>query len=244
MDLQALAEWVTAPTMEQRRRLRHFAARRERYGRALVPKPQVYEILTSVVDPVGLGLTAIGPRTWARRRDHEHVSVLWFRSMKGGSVQVAWGTSASYVPVALTPKVRWARTLKQATAVLWTCGREIEPGRDPWPIDGGVHTSNGPVAVADDINAIWAVVRDRVEAFWATTASPEGLLAAAREQADNPYHHGPQPAVTAAFAAGRLGDYEGARVLLTAARLSDDERAVAEALGNDLHNQSWDEIRG
>jgi hypothetical protein len=219
--------WPSTP--EEHRRSQIFRERATRYGSEVVPKPQVYAIMTEIVAPAEFGMVEIRPRVWARRYNDEHASLLWFRPMKGAAVQIAWGTSASYVPSQLLPRPAWTRTLKQSRPTLGHTSRQIWPADQP-PLDGEVHTFNGPVAVANDTRTIWQVARPHAEAFWRDTATPEGVLAEACAQHGNIWHQGLEPDLAATFAAARMADREAAAAYLWSARLDPAERETAEAI--------------
>jgi len=192
-----------------------MARRERRYGVDVVPMAEVYSILEEVIGPAQLGLVPVRPRWWAKRQDGEHISLLRLAPMKGRRVAVAWGVAASYVPHRLTPRIVWHRTPKQARFDLWTDSGEAGGDRR-MPPDGYISTMLGRQCVQDDARQIWAGVHERALGFWARTASPSGVLAAAEVQAQRPSVHWPRPGLVAACALARLGDLPAAQQRLAA----------------------------
>jgi hypothetical protein len=196
-------------------RLREMARRERRYGFDVVPMAEVYSIIEEVIAPTQLGLVPVRPRWWAKRHDEEHISLLRLAPIKGRRVAVLWGVAVSYVPHRLTPRIVWHRTPKQARFDLWTDSGEADGG-GRMPPDGYISTMLGRQCVHDDARRIWAEVQARAVGFWARTASPSGVLAAAEAQADKPSIHWPRPGFVAACALARLGDLPAARRRLAA----------------------------
>jgi hypothetical protein len=186
--------------------MREMARRERRYGGVdIVPMAEVYPIIEEVIAPAQLGFVPVRPRWWAKRQDEEHISLVRLAPMKGRSVAIAWGVAISYVPHRLTPRIVWHRTPKQARFDLWTdSGEAVGDGRPPR--HGYIATMLGRQCVQDDARRIWAAVQQRALGFWAHTASPSGVLAAAQAQAEKPSIHWPRPGFVAACALARLGD--------------------------------------
>jgi hypothetical protein len=232
-DLPRLEIRVWPSTAEEKRRHRAYERRRHQYGRHddLTPNSRAYAIMTDVVQPGALGFELMKPRYWARRHDEEHVHLLWFQPMKGTTINIAWGTSAAYVPTRVLPRPSWPRTLKQSRAAIWQQSTQVWPFPQ-LPVPGGaVYTNLGPQCVHDDAQRAWSAVHNAAARFWERAASPAGMLAAAREQLAQPrtYElHNVHNARVAAFALARLGDLGAARHQLAAAEKDPQVMLAAE----------------
>jgi hypothetical protein len=205
---------------------------------------EVYSIIEGVLSPSSLGFEQVRERVWVRRVDGEHTSMWSLQPVKGAAMTIVWGTSVPYVPVRLVPRLRWAQTLKQSTAALWETSGEVWSRSGGLLMRGGIDTptGRGRQCVEDDAQELWTAVRDRAVAFWNTTSSPAGLLAAAQQQAAHPSIHDPAPALTAVFTRIRLGDTTAARTRLSqlTSTLTKEELEAAKRAIDLLHHPSPD----
>jgi hypothetical protein len=95
------------------------------------------------------------------------------------------GTAASYVPYKLLPKPAWSRTLRSATSSLFVMSDDWMPNVSGYAV-GRVETFLGAGCVEQDAHRVWEGIREHSHRFWERTSSPEGLLAEALAQSDQP----------------------------------------------------------
>jgi hypothetical protein len=95
---------------------------------------------------------------------------------------------------------------------LWESAADEFERRGGDELDGFVPASYGAEVLRRDTSYAWQFVYPRVEEWFATTATVEGVLARAREQMALPGvpAHWPEPSLVAAFTLARLGRDEDA----------------------------------
>jgi hypothetical protein len=192
---------------------------RRRYGDkrwAPLRADDVHRLLVEIVQPGELGLEPIRRGWFGRRVGSDIVQLLHFAPAKGYSYGIHWGVSLAFVPHEFQRRIRFHRTLRSAHLDLFENSAEEFRRRGGNERDGFIAAGYGADVFRRDATAAWDFVRPRVEEWWASTATVEGVLAHAREQiaATAVPRHWPDPALVAPFALARLRRGDEARSAL------------------------------
>jgi hypothetical protein len=199
-----------------------YRRHQRKYGNekwAPLPADDVYRLLEEIANPPELGLAPIRRGLFGRQVNADIIQLLRFSAAKGGSYGVHWGVSLSFVPHdfdRLVRRVRFHRTLTSAQFDLWESADDEFKRRGGDEGDGFIPAGYGADVFRREGTAAWELARPRVEEWFASTETVDGVLARAREQMGLPGvpAHWPEPALVAVFALTRLGRAEEAREAL------------------------------
>jgi hypothetical protein len=143
-------------------------------------------------------------------------------ALKGASYTLCWGVSLAFVPHVTSTGTSLHRTAKSSRLDLWVDAHIVfDDDRSGAGRNGRVaHWSGGDGIVwwvPEDFEALWNTCREPAYGWWERAQSPSGVLGVAREQLEDGWAmsvHYPSPLYVAAFTTARLGDAEGARLLM------------------------------
>jgi hypothetical protein len=177
-----------APDAEDQAVIAAYQRWQRKYGNeewAPLPADDVYQLLEEITQPAELGLAPIRRGLFGRQINEDIIQLLRFSAYKGYSYGVEWGVSLSFVPhdfERTMRRVRFHRTLKSAQFDLWESAADEFKRRGGDELDGFIPAGYGADVFGGDGTAAWEVGRPRVEEWFASTATVDGVLARAREQ--------------------------------------------------------------
>ena len=179
--------------------------------------------------------TPVRPGVWARALSDEVQAMLSLDAWKGARLSIGYGVSCSWIPMRAGERdpYHWPAARRQMRKHLFVDHFTIDV---PRPRYLSRLRGDGAARGAADA-AVGDAVR-RAEQWWATVATPGGVLFEARRQAANRYDiHRPRAEFVAAFTLARLHRLDEARDAFEALALGHDEGPeVARRLAADLRS--------
>jgi len=180
------------------------------------PRDRVRAALAAPLAPLVEPMTAVRSGEWAAPLGDGLTALLTLTALKGRSYDLTYAVCCAWVPVA-TGSARWPRTLKQAQRHLWVGHFTIDAPERPRII-----TIDGDRALRRTAERTARHVLANAPAWWATVATPTGVLAEAQRQAGSGRRARSAGPRGRGYTLARLGRPEKARAALAEAVLPPD----------------------
>jgi hypothetical protein len=161
-------------------------------------------VIAEVIEPLARDMRTIRAGAWARPLSDEHRALLDIQPFKGGTVDLRYGISCSWVPHREGSRWRWHRTLRQSRHDLWVDHFTVD-APPPHPISH----HHGLDHLRRQADEAAAEVIPLARHWWDSVAAVPAVLTEARRQEGNgsaPSLHWPHPTLVTAFTLCRLGD--------------------------------------
>jgi hypothetical protein len=194
-------------------------------------------VIDEVIEPLVRDMETVRAGVWVRPLSDEHRALLDIAAFKGGTVDLRYGISCSWVPHREGSRWRWHRTLRQSRHDLWVDHFTVDA---PPPHRISHHGLDHLRRQAD---AAAAAVIPLARHWWdSVTAVPAVLTEACRQEGNGGATsiHWPRPGLVTAFTLCRLGDSSTAEQhLRTAGHLDEAELARTLERLAELARMTW-----